>query len=254
MRSVNMKQNGYLRHSESCSGTLVPGSNFLKKCGYNTSAVIFISALSNLHLCDACGCTLMYCNMCGENMWRNLVLNSLYLTNLMDHITARHSSLRKCKNHNYNLGCTVFEYMDDRIIESERTNAATKGPFNITINKETSNIRVCIVNLTIAEQNPSILFIKPVDGKRIVDKLIQKYEEHFYSPDSGITFQLFRYIGGMVFDHFGNVGEGIRGLLDIFIDCDYECSICGGEYDAGFPSVEMVAEHIMLAHRDPIPN
>jgi len=92
--------------------------------------------------------------------------------------------------------------------------------------------------------HPHILLLRIIDSRILIRKL-----SHEKSLDKEFVFVIFGTAEESTLATYCPKDDPYQQFLKIIMESNFECVICGDEYDAGFPSVEMVAEHVTNTHK-----
>lgn len=239
-RSIENRTNCYNK----CNHLIVQKMGSDTHIFYHPSAIKFMDATSTFTKCKSCCASKLFCNLCKKIIIGWAVMRFSIYTQLIIHLLIEHTEVSRCKIHMVGCFCINFEYKCDNIPSGNFI-----FPRLISDKKaDEKTISVCILSGLFINIFPHVFLLKIIDGGRLIDDMCDSRDEYNQTGIYGIAFRsLYTYekleLSGFPFDS-NNMPE----MLEIFSRNTYECVICGGEYETGFPSVDAVVSHLLHAH------
>src|SRR6185369_1493067 len=203
-------------------------------------AAKFMDSISSVYRCEFCWAKSLVCELCDEKVTGWTSINFSSHSQLFNHLLNKHIQASRCENHMYTCYCINFEY------ECGRNRG---GDFRFTPIKKTTEekIHACVISDMFIYAYPQIILLKICEGEKFINDMCDSREEYFRTGDGIMFTPMYKY-EKLVLTDFPTLKARLPEILEIFSGNTYECAICGGDYDSGFPSVDIVAAHLLHAH------
>jgi len=187
---------------------------------YTVAARNFMEKFMHSQMCVRCGSMISRCKLCGRNVKYKIASTIRRpLKNLIYHMLNKHCKI-KSASYDYYRVCT--DYLWQGKIEK----------------------KVFLQNEMFVIDNPHIMLLRITDVKQLINKF--SYEKR---EDPHFVFEMIGNSDDIFLATYCPAGEVYQRFAKIINESNFECVICGDEYDAGFPSAEVVAEHATTRHK-----